>query len=598
MDVLYKLAQVILPTCEYLDNEELFLRKEEKCLKLTDQLEPSLVYKFNTWMNTFAAKKYYYYCDLGELYLNISVTGSCVVNIYGTNKTTAFGIINTLLVSEYVNDSANLIVKNAKEYDAIYFEIVSSSASVSCLKSAYWCTDKAPLTDNKLAVICCTYKREDYISKNIRKFEAFKSDNPEISEKINLFISDNGRTLPANLNSKNVTIYPNINAGGAGGFTRGVIEVMQLNAGYTRVLFMDDDVEMFPESFFKTLMLTNYLKKEFADSVVNGAMLDLNKKSRFVESMAVANKIWVKPYHAQCDLKSYESVIDSNNIDYSIFEDDSTLVSSAWWYCSFPLKIFEEKGLPLPLFFRCDDIEYSWRNKGLHHIQMNGVCVWHAPFEWRVSKVTEFYFSRRNYCVVSLIYNKMHKTDLLSYFKKAYRNLIDVYDYTGAEIFLKMVEDFINIKNVYMANPEDILKNVIEYAKADLSYQASNVELLKACNYNSKPKWYRILLYILTDHGRFCPSFLYKKAGISLDVNYPSKKDFRLIRSVRCYNLLTHQYTIRAFDLQKVVSLNKRFNALLNLVDARFDSILNDINYIKTNMTTVEFWKKYLNIGN
>lgn len=36
-----------------------------------------------------------------------------------------------------------------------------------------------------------------------------------------------------------------MNAGGAGGFTRGLIEVMKLNAGYTRVLFMDDDVEIF-----------------------------------------------------------------------------------------------------------------------------------------------------------------------------------------------------------------------------------------------------------------------------------------------------------------------------------------------------------------
>lgn len=40
-----------------------------------------------------------------------------------------------------------------------------------------------------------------------------------------------------------------MNAGGAGGFTRGLIEVMKLNAGYTRVLFMDDDVEIFRNLF-------------------------------------------------------------------------------------------------------------------------------------------------------------------------------------------------------------------------------------------------------------------------------------------------------------------------------------------------------------
>ena len=33
----------------------------------------------------------------------------------------------------------------------------------------------------------------------------------------------------------------------------------------------------------------------------------------------------------------------------------------AWWYSCIPLNEVREKGLPLPLFVRCDDVEYGMR---------------------------------------------------------------------------------------------------------------------------------------------------------------------------------------------------------------------------------------------
>ena len=66
---------------------------------------------------------------------------------------------------------------------------------------------------------------------------------------------------------------------------------------------------------------------------------------------------------------------------------------NAWWYCCFPLEIVTEENLPLPLFIRGDDVEYGIRNmKQL--ILMNGICVWHEPFENKYSSFLEYYIIR------------------------------------------------------------------------------------------------------------------------------------------------------------------------------------------------------------
>ena len=228
--------------------EELNLKNEKKCLfLLTNAATPvlslktrHLFLKFNTWMNMFAAQKHYYYCDLGNIYLHLDIQGKYRLQVTGSNRNFAFERLDDLLLDTDCENNVCLKIDNAEKYEGLFFTIIEDQNRPITFKSGAWCTDKAPRRQNKLAVVTCTFRREDYINKNIAKFENFLRDNPQLKDKIKLFVSDNGKTLPAALNSENVTIYPNMNAGGAGGFTRGLIEVMKLNAGYTRVLFMDD----------------------------------------------------------------------------------------------------------------------------------------------------------------------------------------------------------------------------------------------------------------------------------------------------------------------------------------------------------------------
>jgi hypothetical protein len=67
----YELARIVFPTPEWQDYTELFVRERGSGLQINGKYAAVKRYKFDTWMNLFAAEKYYHYCDLGKLYLNL-----------------------------------------------------------------------------------------------------------------------------------------------------------------------------------------------------------------------------------------------------------------------------------------------------------------------------------------------------------------------------------------------------------------------------------------------------------------------------------------------------------------------------------------------
>ena len=74
MTNLIELSRLIIPTASFVDNTELFVNKEESQCYINSAMRDCNVYKFNTWMNMFAPKKHYYYCDLGDIYLRLEAS--------------------------------------------------------------------------------------------------------------------------------------------------------------------------------------------------------------------------------------------------------------------------------------------------------------------------------------------------------------------------------------------------------------------------------------------------------------------------------------------------------------------------------------------
>ena len=102
-----------------------------------------------------------------------------------------------------------------------------------------------------------------------------------------MFVIDNGRTLDAEaLSDEGVTVLPNPNVGGSGGFARGMMEAMKHDENFTHVLLMDDDVSISTESLRRTFNLLSLATGKYKNAFINGAMLVAEEPNRQFEDVS------------------------------------------------------------------------------------------------------------------------------------------------------------------------------------------------------------------------------------------------------------------------------------------------------------------------
>ena len=121
------------------------------------------------------------------------------------------------------------------------------------------------------------------------------------------------------------------------------------------------------------------------------------------------------PYHNEGNLLDYDEVLRVNTIPDSAFHNQGQKAHAGWYYCSFVINSASIDQLPLPIFIRGDDVEYSRRNFGKTFIQLNGICIWHAPFYYRVNKITDSYYLCRNMFIVNTAIHTKFQEYICSY---------------------------------------------------------------------------------------------------------------------------------------------------------------------------------------
>lgn len=125
-------------------------------------------------------------------------------------------------------------------------------------------------------------QKEAYIKNTLATI--FK-DNLLQKKDFKIFVVDNGRTLnEADFRDPKLKLVPNINAGGSGGFTRGLVEALDEKV-YSHFLLMDDDIELESECIYRLFSVHEYAKTDFA---VAGGLLNLNKKHMLYEAGAMS----------------------------------------------------------------------------------------------------------------------------------------------------------------------------------------------------------------------------------------------------------------------------------------------------------------------
>lgn len=498
------------------EREKMYLHREEECCQILETGGIRVTYpgfvRFDTYFNAVSIEKWKRYAELKQLQFCFVAEGSFVMNIWNAccreNGTIFQGKLASLTISNGKRQEYRLeIPLEFCEKGIIYAELETINQEGAFFYQGEYITEQNAEYDVSLALVICTYKREKYLYRNLEIIYKQLWENPKsvLFHKLKTIVVDNGRTIAVKEPWEGLLVYPNKNAGGTAGFTRGMLEAKECEE-FTHILLMDDDIEIKPSALERTYTLLSMLKKEYKDAIIGGAMLRLDYSFVQQESGGCYEAGRMTSLHTGIDLRELKEVIKNEVVDKADY--------NAWWYCCIPIKMIETKGLPLPLFIHNDDVEYGMRC-GTEIIRMNGICVWHAAFEHKRPSANEYY-DVRNTMIVNALYgqDESGKRAVHMIYRRMLTNLFR-YRYRDIRLIEQAVDDFLK-------GPRWLMEQDAEQLHQEII--ASGYHYSESCKIEKDKKKKNELLDILT--GKHNSNQIDKKKLISLNGwLLPTKKD-------------------------------------------------------------------------
>ncbi|WP_050067328.1 glycosyltransferase [Rhodococcus sp. RD6.2] len=324
---------------------------------------------------------------------------------------------------------------------ALWLEVDALEGDVT-VTEVQWTVD-APEHLRPAAVVICTFNRADDCAVTVGTLAGDAGAMADIDA---VCIVDQGtdqvQSRPAfadiadSLGSKLIYLtQPNL--GGAGGFSRGMHEITSApGSAHANVILMDDDILCEPETVLRMNAFANMTVKP---AIVGAQMLSLSNPQILHVS---AEREVLDEITAGALTPGAMMGVDLGKKNQERRFDAGW---NGWWTCLLPAEVIADCGLPLPLFFQWDDIEYGIRARFAGHptITLPNAGVWHADFHLKDYDDWARYFSIRNGLIVSAIYGRFDGTTIAKYLFRKISELIVSMQYGLAATFIKAAEDFL-----------------------------------------------------------------------------------------------------------------------------------------------------------
>lgn len=337
---------------------------------------------FDTYFNCIPIAKVIKYTNIERLVFVISVAGSHRAEIAVYNGS------EEKILAEAEGDTISVDISEIPSDSRLMYLKINGCDEVNGVSVYAECKAVRKIS---AAAVMCTYKREEYAVSNANLLAEISQSNPLLSQVI---LVDNGRTVSDSSINGKIRLVPNINNGGSGGFSKGMSEAVK-NKDCTHIILLDDDISIEPLSLNKMLGFLQFVKEEYCDISVSGSMLYIDNFLRQFEAGGNFGKDGKQQgFGHYLDLSLRESLSEN--------EADNDINYGGWWFMCMPSDYARSGQLPMPFFIKYDDVEYALRCK-LRIITLNGVGIWHEPFEWKYNSASEYY-NTRNYLHLCALY--------------------------------------------------------------------------------------------------------------------------------------------------------------------------------------------------
>lgn len=601
------LQHLIFPKPGICTDEPMYFRHNERAYYAWSDSFISLdrdgVTEFDTYFNGISAEKLFKYTSVEKIYLKLRLNGLFRITLMRKEK------LGPSIMTEFVSET---VVSSERQIKDFLFEFeCKNTAGMYCFKilsmenggryfGGEYCAEvpEEKIRAVKIGIDICTFKREKFVEKNINSLtEAFlNNSNSPLQGNLEIFISDNAQTLPESLNTEYVHLFKNKNVGGAGGFTRSLIEMIKNGNPHkiTHALIMDDDIVVEPEAIYKTYALLSILKEEYKHAFIGGAMFRLDRQNIQVESGAIWNGGAVISRKCGLDVRTLDACL------YNELEE--TVDYNAWWYSVVPIENVRADNLPLPIFIRGDDAEYGLRNtKKL--ILMNGICVWHEPFENKYSSSMYYYIFRNRLIDNSIRGVNYTKKQLLHELKDHIYNELFCLRYKNVDLLLRGIEDYFRgIDWLKSQDGEKLHKQVM----AD-GYKMKYIDELP---FNFSYPVYEQMLHIPQDKGfigmlkKFAIAMTFHgvlmradKEKIVPTIGVTPRQLIKTKRSLN-YDLSSKKGFVTEKSVKQTFKLYFRYLRVRRLIKCKYKKMRAEYNKRGGELITLEFWNNYLGINN
>lgn len=578
-----------------------WMNREESCMVF----QQNAFCSFSTYFNSFSGAKWKKYTNISEPELKLSLKGRFRVVLVKSRKNPIEDIEepDSLVISSQEIFAPEVReftfpCTGAFEFTSTAFELYSLQEN-SCFYGGSYEAEipENELNDVRIALNICTFKREKFVLRNLAILKKAILENPEseLHAHLKCYIQDNGSTLPLDeINSEYVQIVQNKNTGGAGGFTRGLIEILKGKEKFaaTHALMMDDDIVIFPEALFRTYTMLRCRKAEYAEAFIGGAMLRLDSSAVQHESGAEWNAGALKSLRTNIDLRELSSCIENEEDIYSEY--------NAWWYCCTPMSVITPENLPMPIFIRGDDLEYGLRNmKNL--ILLNGICVWHEPFENKYSSFLNYYIYRNMLYVNSLHFNWVpaRKTTSLL-FKHVLREIL-YFRYLNVKLLLRGVRDYLKGVDFLLKTDGAALHQEIMAAGYKAIPEEPGMDLGGCMGYtvahqNESESFVHRLYRVVTFNGLLLPAKRVRKKVCVPMANCKVRMFFRA-GAVYHYDASTGKYFLTKRSVLKSLWCLCRLLATMAQLHLTYWWKKKTFKKQSKKLMNMEFWNKYLDLN-
>jgi galactofuranosylgalactofuranosylrhamnosyl-N-acetylglucosaminyl-diphospho-decaprenol beta-1,5/1,6-galactofuranosyltransferase len=401
-----------------------------------------------TYFNAFPASYWRRWSVLETVVLKLTVSGTCRVDVYRSKADGESMHISGATHEGRDEQTMEFELDLGPFIDGGWYWFDVTTEEPTTLRDAGWYAPQAPAEEPRLSVGICTYNRP---VDAVAALTALVEDDTVRDALHLVVVADQGNNhvrdtahypAVAEALGERLRIVEQPNLGGSGGFARTMHEAFT-DSGATHHVLLDDDIQLEPDSILRARAFAAYSK---APMLVGGQMLALQDRSVLHvmgEIVDRSNFFWrnapnTEYFHdfGEKSLRESPDLHRRIDVDYN-----------GWWMCLIPRAVFEEIGMPLPVFIKWDDAEYGLRAfaAGFPTVSLPGTAIWHLSWgdkddasDWQA------YFHIRNRLIAAALHSPHeHGGRLFREMLKADLRFLITLQYSTIELHQMAYRDFL-----------------------------------------------------------------------------------------------------------------------------------------------------------